>query len=188
MAKISGNEIKPGTVVEIDGELWAAVKSVSVKPGKGPAYNQVELKNLRDGRKLNNRFGTDDRVDEADLQYRDFQYLYREGENLVFMDNESYEQITLAEDFVGERAAFLQDNMKVSLRMHGETPVGIKLPDTAALLVTEADPHLRGQTAASSYKSATLENGLKIQVPAFIEAGVRVIVDTNTVAYVKRAE
>ncbi len=188
MAKISGVEIKPGTVVEIGGELWAAVKSVSVKPGKGPAYNQVELKNVRDGRKLNHRFGTDDRVDVADLEYRDFQYLYKEGGNLVFMDSESYEQITLAADFVGERAAFLQDNMQVTLRLHGEAPIGIRLPDTAVLLVTEADPHLRGQTAASSYKSALLENGLKIQVPAFIEAGVRVVVDTNEVAYVKRAE
>ena len=127
MAKISGNDIKPGTVVEIDGELWAAVKSVSVKPGKGPAYNQVELKNIRDGRKLNNRFGTDDRVNEAELEYRDFEFLYREGGNLVLMDNLTYDQILLAEDFVGERAAFLQDNMKVTVRLHASVDRGRNL-------------------------------------------------------------
>ena len=104
--KINGNEIRPGMVIEYDGGLWAAVKSVAVKPGKGPAYNQVELKNLIDGRKLNNRFGSDERVELARVENKDFQYLYREGENLVFMNMDTYDQIMLNEEFVGERAAF----------------------------------------------------------------------------------
>ena len=124
--KISGNEIRPGSVIEYDGSLWAAVKTQTVKPGKGPAYNQVELKNLIDGRKLNNRFGTDERVEAAEILRRDFQFLYREGDMLVFMNTETYDQISLAEDFVGERAAFLQDGMMVTVQLHGETPIGIR--------------------------------------------------------------
>src|SRR5688500_13926534 len=105
--KINGNEVRPGNVIEHDGSLWVAVKSQAVKPGKGPAYNQVELKNLIDGRKLNNRFGSDERVERVRIDQKDFQYLYKEGDMLVFMDTDTYEQINLAEDFVGERAAFL---------------------------------------------------------------------------------
>jgi elongation factor P len=188
MAKINGNEIRPGMVIEYDGSLWLAVKSMAVKPGKGPAYNQVELKNLIDGRKLNNRFGSDERVERTRLEQKDFQYLYRQGDSLVFMDTDTYEQLELPEDFVGERAAFLQDGMTVSLEMHEERPIGVKLPDQVVLQVTEADPVVKGQTAASSYKPARLENGLRLMVPPFITAGERVVVDTNEVAYVRRAE
>jgi elongation factor P len=188
MAKISGNEIRPGLMIEYDGGLWAVVKTVTVKPGKGPAYNQAELKNVRDGRKLNNRFSTDERVEEVKLEFRDFQYLYRDGDDLVFMNSESFEQMTLAADFVGERAAFLQDNMQVTLRMHEETPISIKLPDQVVLEIVEADPVIKGQSASSSYKRAKLENGLDILVPPFITAGERVVVDTNEVTYLRRAE
>jgi elongation factor P len=186
--KINGNELRPGAVIEHDGSLWVAVKTQTVKPGKGPAYNQVELKNLIDGRKLNNRFGSDEKVEQTHLDFREFQYLYREGEMLVFMDNDSYEQISLAEDFVGERAAFLQDGMTVTLRLHGERPVSIALPDQVILAITEAEPTLKGQTAASSYKPALLENGLRVMVPPFVSVGERIVVDTNEVAYVRRAE
>jgi len=188
MAKISGNEIRPGLMIEYDGGLWAVVKTVTVKPGKGPAYNQAELKNVRDGRKLNNRFSTDERVEEVKLEFRDFQYLYRDGDDLVFMNSESFEQMTLAADFVGERAAFLQDNMQVTLRMHEEAPISIKLPDQVVLEIVEADPVIKGQSASSSYKRAKLENGLDILVPPFITAGERVVVDTNEVTYLRRAE
>ncbi|RAI34387.1 elongation factor P, partial [Rhodoplanes roseus] len=123
--KISGNDIRPGNVIEYDGTLWVAVKTNKVKPGKGPAYNQVELKNLIDGRKLNNRFGSDEKVERARIETKDFQFLYKDGDVLVFMDSESYEQINLAEEFVGERAAFLQDGMTVTLEMHEEKPIGI---------------------------------------------------------------
>jgi elongation factor P len=188
MAKINGNEIRPGMVIEYDNSLWAAVKTMAVKPGKGPAYNQVELKNLIDGRKLNNRFGSDERVERARLEQKDFQFLYRQGESLVFMDTDNYEQLELSEEFVGERSAFLQDGMQVTLEMHDERPIGIKLPDQVVLAVTEADPVVRGQTASSSYKPARLENGLRVMVPPFITAGERVVVDTNEVTYIRRAE
>jgi len=186
--KINGNEIRPGMVIEYDGSLWIAVKSMAVKPGKGPAYNQVELKNLIDGRKLNNRFGSDERVERAHLEQKDFQYLYREGDKLVFMDLDTYEQIQLPEDFVGERTAFLQDGMKVTLEMHEERPIGIKLPDQVVLKIVAADAVVKGQTASSSYKPAKLENGLRILVPPFIAAGEKVVVDTNEITYVRRAE
>jgi len=186
--KISGNEIRPGSVIEYDGSLWAVVKTQTVKPGKGPAYNQAELKNLIDGRKLNNRFGTDERVEAAEILRRDFQFLYREGDMLVFMNTETFDQISLAEDFVGERAAFLQDGMMVTLQLHGETPIGIQLPQQVTLKITEAEPTLKGQTAASSYKPAMLENGVRVMVPPFVSAGERIVVDTAEVAYIRRAE
>ena len=186
--KINGNEIRPGMVIEHDGSLWAAVKAMAVKPGKGPAYNQVELKNLIDGRKLNNRFGSDERVERVRLEQKDFQFLYKQGDALVFMDLDTYDQIELPEEFVGERSAFLQDGMKVTLEMHDERAIGIKLPDQVTLEVVEADAAVRGQTAASSYKPAKLENGVKVMVPPFIVTGEKVVVDTNELTYIRRAE
>jgi elongation factor P len=188
MMKISGNDVRPGSVIEHDGSLWMAVKAQTVKPGKGPAYNQVELKNLIDGRKLNNRFGTDERVEAVEILRRDFQFLFKEGDMLVFMNTETYDQISLAEDFVGERAAFLQDGMMVQVQLHGETPIGVSLPQQVTLAITDAEPTIKGQTAASSYKPATLENGVRVMVPPFVTAGERIVVDTAEVAYVRRAE
>ncbi len=188
MAKISGGDIRPGMVIEHDGSLWAAVKTMAVKPGKGPAYNQVELKNLLDGRKLNQRFATDAKVEETHVERRAFQFLYRQGEQLVFMDSSTYDQIELHEEFVGERATFLQDGMTVQVQMHQDRPIGIKLPEHVVLEVVEADAHIKGQTAASSYKGAKLENGLRVMVPPFISAGEKVVVSTDEVSYVRRAE
>jgi elongation factor P len=188
MAKINGNEIRPGMVIEFEGSLWVAVKTMTVKPGKGPAYNQVELKNLLDGRKLNQRFGSDTRVEETHVERKNFQFLYRQGVNLVFMDTTSYDQIELAEDFVGERALFLQDGMTVTVELHQDRPIGIRLPEHVVLTVIEADAVIKGQTAASSYKPAKLENGLRVLVPPFVAAGEKVVVDTNAVTYVRRAD
>jgi len=188
MAKISGSEVRPGMVVEHDGAPWVAVKSAAVKPGKGPAYNQVELKNLIDGRKLNHRFGADERVEQTHVERKDFQFLYRQGDELVFMDTDTYDQISLPEDFVGERAAFLQDGMTVNVQLHQERPIGIRLPEHVVLEVVEADAVIKGQTAASSYKRARLENGLRLMVPPFVTAGEKVVVDTNEIAYVRRAD
>jgi elongation factor P len=188
MAKISGSDIRPGMVIEHDGSIWAAVKTMAVKPGKGPAYNQVELKNLIDGRKLNQRFGSDARVEETHVERRQFQFLYRQGNKLVFMDNESYEQIELDEDFVGERTAFLQEGMTVQVQMHQDRPIGIKLPESVVLEVVEADAVIKGQTAASSYKPAKLENGLRLMVPPFVSAGEKVVVSTDEVTYLRRAD
>ena len=188
MAKISGSDIRPGMVIEYDGSLWAAVKTGAVKPGKGPAYNQVELKNLLDGRKLNQRFGSSDRVEETEVERRQFQFLSRQDEQLMFMDTASYDQIELAAEFIGDRAAFLQDGMMVQVQLHQERPIGITLPDTVILEVVEADASIKGQTAASSYKPAKLENGLRVLVPPFVSAGEKIIVNTDEVTYVKRAD
>ncbi|WP_108658866.1 elongation factor P [Acuticoccus kandeliae] len=186
--KINGNEIRPGNVLEHQGTLWAAVKVQHVKPGKGGAFAQVELKNLLDGRKLNERFRSADSVERVRLEQKDFQFLYEQGDNLVFMDTSSYEQLELAKDFVGDRAAFLQDGMMVTVEMYEEKPIGISLPQHVTLEITEADAVVKGQTASSSYKPAVLENGVKVMVPPFIEAGERIIVDTEEVAYVRRAD
>ncbi|MEL6201465.1 MAG: elongation factor P [Pseudomonadota bacterium] len=186
--KINGNEIKPGNVLEHDGGLWVAVKTAHVKPGKGGAFAQVELKNLIDGRKLNERFRANETVERVRLEQKDFQYLYEEGDSLVFMDNESYEQLELQKDFVGERAAFLQDGMIVTVEMHEERPIGVKLPDTVVLAVAETEAVVKGQTAASSYKPATMENGVRVMVPPFITADEKIVVDTNELTYVKRAD
>jgi elongation factor P len=188
MAKINGNEIRPGTVIEHQGGLWAAVKTNTVKPGKGGAYNQVELKNLVTGTKLNERFRSDEKVEQTRLDLKDFSFLYEQGEQLVFMDTESYEQLELNKDFVGDRAAFLQDGMMVTVQLYNDKPIGVSLPDYVTLAITQADPVVKGQTAASSYKPALLENGIRVLVPPFIEAGERIVVDTNEISYVRRAD
>jgi len=188
MSKIAGNEIRPGTLIEFDGGLWLAVKTQAVKPGKGGAYNQVELKNIINGTKLNQRFRADEAVDEIYLEKKDYQFLYASGDMLTFMDTQSYEQIELQRDFIGERAQFLQDGMKVMVTSHEGRPLGVQMPAHVTLTVTEADPVLKGGTAAPSYKNAVLENGLKILVPPFIDPGAKVVVSTEDGTYVKRAE
>jgi elongation factor P len=188
MAKISGNEVRPGTMIEHQGRLWMAVKSQSVKPGKGGAYNQVELKDIESGTKLNERFRSSEMVEEIHLDKKDFQFLYASGDMLTFMDMENYEQIELASDFVGDQAQFLQDGMKTLVQLYDGKPIGIKLPVQVTLIIAEADPVLKGGTAAPSYKTAVLENGLKIQVPPFIGVGEKIIVSTEDGAYVRRAD
>lgn len=186
--KINGNEIRPGNLIEHNGGLWAAVKLQHVKPGKGGAFAQVELKNLIDGTKLNQRFRSSETVEKIRLEQEEYQYLYAEGDMLVFMNQKNYEQIELPTDFIGERAAFLQDNMTVTLETYEERPIGISLPDHVTLEIVETEPVLKGQTATSSYKPAKLENGLRVMVPPFIGTGDKIIVDTNEVTYLKRAE
>jgi len=186
--KINGNQIRPGNVIEHKSGLWVAVKTQAVKPGKGGAFNQVELKNVIDGTKLNERFRADETVERARIETKDYQYLYAEGDRLVFMDSDSYEQIELAVAFVGERSAFLQDGMTVSVQSHDNTPIGIELPEHVTLTVSETEPTLKGQTASSSYKPAKLDNGVRVMVPPFVSTGERIVVDTNEVTYVRRAD
>ncbi len=186
--KINGNEIKPGNVLLHQDTLWAVVKSQHVKPGKGGAFAQVEMKNLIDGRKLNERFRSEDKVERVRLEQKDFQYLYAQEDVLIFMDTETYEQLELQSEFVGERAAFLQDGMMVTVEMHEEKPIGISLPQFVTLQITEADGVVKGQTQSSSYKPALLENGVRVLVPPFITAGEKIVVDTEAVEYVRRAE
>ncbi len=186
--KLNGNEIKPGHVLMHQDTLWAAVKVQHVKPGKGGAFAQVEMKNLIDGRKLNERFRATESVERVRLEQKDFQFLYEEGDMLVFMDNETYEQLELQKEFVGERAAFLQDGMTVTVELHEEKPIGISLPTHVTLEIVEADAVVKGQTQSSSYKPAVLENGVRCMVPPFITSGEKIVVDTDSVEYVRRAE
>jgi len=186
--KIAGNEIKPGAVIEHDATLWDAVKSQAVKPGKGGAYNQVELKNLFDGRKLNERFRSAESVESIELDFKAYTFLFEAGEMLTFMDKETFDQIEISKDFVGERAAFLSDGMDVKVESYEGKPISIKLPVQVLQTVVETDPAVKGQTAAPSYKPAILDNGLKVMVPPFIDVGSRIIVSTDDVLYVKRAE
>ena len=185
--KINGNEIRPGNVIEHQDTIWAAVKVQAVKPGKGPAYAQVELKNLIDGRKLNERFRAAETVERVRLEQKDYQFLYDQGETLVFMDTETYEQLELQSDFVGDRKAFLQESMTVTVESYDGRPIGISLPDQVVLEVVEADAVVKGQTASSSYKPAVMDNGVKVMVPPFITAGEKIVVDTNELTYLRRA-
>lgn len=189
MGKVAGNEVRPGMVIELNGSIWTVVKTQSVKPGKGGTYNQVELKNVLAGGKLNERFRASEAVEEVYLEKRDYNYLFTNGDMITFMDVETYEQIEVEADFVGEdRAQFLQDGMKVILQFYNEKPISITIPNSVVMTVTEADGVMKGGTAAPSYKGATLENGMRIQVPPFINVGEKIIVSTEDATYVRRAE
>ena len=187
--KINGNAIKPGNVIQHDGGLWVAVKTAHVKPGKGGAFAQVELKNLIDGRKLNERFRSSDTVERVTLEQKDFQYLYEQGDALVFMDQTTYDQIELQKDFVGEdQVRFLHDGMLVTLEFHEERPIGIELPESVVLEVVETEPTVKGQTASSSYKPAKASNGMRIMIPPYMAEGERILVSTETGEYLRRAD
>ncbi|HEY2179721.1 MAG TPA: elongation factor P [Caulobacteraceae bacterium] len=187
--KINGNAIKPGNVIQHDGGLWVAVKTAHVKPGKGGAFAQVELKNLLDGRKLNERFRSSDTVERVTLEQKEFQYLYEQGDSLVFMDQRTYDQIELNKDFVGEdQIRFLHDGMQVTLEFHEERPIGIELPESVVLQVVETEPTVKGQTASSSYKPAKASNGMRIMIPPYMGEGERILVSTETGEYLRRAD
>ncbi|MBC7985221.1 MAG: elongation factor P [Sphingomonadaceae bacterium] len=186
--KISGVDIRPGNIIEYEKGLWKATKIQHTQPGKGGAYMQVEMKNLIDGRKNNVRFRSAETVEKVRLDTRDFQFLYAEGEGLVFMDKESYEQVTLPRDLVGDAAAFLTDGMNVMLELYEERPISVALPDHVEAVIVEADAVVKGQTASSSYKPAILDNGVRVMVPPHIQSGTRIIVDVYAQEYVKKAE
>ena len=186
--KINGNDIRPGNVIEHKDALWIAVKTQHVKPGKGPAYAQVELKNALNGSKLNERFRSSETVERVRLEQKDYQFLFAEDDMLTFMDTKTYDQIQIPTDFLGDRAAFLQDGMQVTVESYEEKPIGVKIPDQVTLEVVEADPVVKGQTAASSYKPAKLENGVRVMVPPFVEAGEHIVIDTNELTYLRRGD
>jgi len=187
--KINGNAIRPGMVIEHQGRLWRAVKIQHTQPGKGGAYLQVELKDIQSGTKLNERFRSSETVERARLEQRENQYLYEDGGMYTFMDNETYEQINMTADMIGEdQIPYLQESMIVIVESHEGSPLGVQLPDTVVLEVTEADAVVKGQTASSSYKPAMLDNGIKTQVPPHIEAGTRIVVNTADGSYVERAK
>ncbi len=187
--KIDGNTIRPGMVLEHKGSLWRAIKTEHTQPGKGGAYLQVELKDIRSGSKLNERFRSSEKVERATLEQREYQYLYPEDSSFTFMDTENYEQVSLDLHFIGEdQAKFLQDGMNVMIESHEGVPIGLKLPDTITAEVIEADAVVKGQTASSSFKPAILDNGLKVMVPPHIEAGTRIIIRTIDCTYSERAK
>ena len=175
--KIDGNAIRPGYVLEHKDRLWMVVKAEHVKPGKGPAYQQVELKDLIDGTKLNERFRASETVERVRLEEKEFQFLYEEDEQLNLMDQETFEQMTIEKDLLGDSLPFLQEGMALTVQTYEGRPLMVQLPETAVLEVVEADPVVKGQTAAASYKPAVLENGVRIMVPPHIEAGTRVVVN-----------
>lgn len=186
--KVNGNEIRPGNIIQHKGSLWVAVKTQHVKPGKGGAFVQIELKNVINATKLNERFRSSETVDRVRLEQRDYQFLFESDGMVSFMDIENYEQIELTKDFIGERAVFLQDGMKVVMESFEDRVIRVSLPDQVTLEVTETEPTIKGQTASSSYKPAMLENGARTMVPPFIGVGEKVVIDTNEVSYLRRAE
>ena len=186
--KINGNAIRPGNIIEHKGRLMRAVKLQQVKPGKGGAFAQIELKDIRDGTKMNERFRADESVERVRLDQVDYQFLFADGDMLTFMHLETFEQIELNADLVGEPLPFLQENMEVTIELYEEEPISISLPESVVLEVTEADAVVKGQTASSSYKPAMLENGVKVMVPPHIEAGTKVVVNTAEGTYMERAK
>ena len=186
--KISGVDIRPGNIIEYEGGIWRAVKIQHTQPGKGGAYMQVEMKNLIDGRKTNVRFRSAETVERVRLDTKDFQFLYHDGDSLVFMDKDTYEQVQLPEDLIGEPAAFLQDGMDVIMELHEERPISVQLPDTVEATIVEADAVVKGQTASSSYKPALLDNGVRVMVPPHISSGTKIVVDVYERTYVRRAD
>lgn len=187
--KINGNAVRPGMVIEHQDRLWRAVKIQHTQPGKGGAYLQVELRGVRDGTKLNERFRSSETVERVRLDQKDYQYLFADGDMYTFMDNETYDQITLNAELIGEdQIPFLQESMIVTVESHEDDPIGVQLPDHVTLEVTEADAVVKGQTASSSYKPAVLENGIKTLVPPHIGTGTRIVVNTADASYVERAK
>ena len=186
--KISGVDIRPGNIIEYEGGLWRAVKIQHTQPGKGGAYMQVELKNLIDGRKNNVRFRSAETVERVRLDTRDFQFLFADGDQLTFMDKESYDQVALARDVLGDAAEFLQDGMDVVMELYDERPISVQLPDTVEAEIVQADAVVKGQTASSSFKPAVLDNGVRVMVPPHVSSGTRIVVDVYSREYVKRAD
>ena len=184
--KISANEIKPGMYLEYKDDLWEVLKTKHVKPGKGGAFNQVEMKSLNKNTKLNERFRSNDTVEKASIDEIKYSYLYDDGNNYFFMDSKTFEQINVDKKILGEKGNFLSENLEVNINIYNEKPISIQLPNQINCKVDTTDVALKGQTVSSSYKPAVLENGIKIQVPPFIESGDIIIVDTRTIEYVKK--
>lgn len=187
MPKINGNEIRPGNVLEHNGGLWAAVKVDHVKPGKGGAFAQVELKNLRNGSKLNERFRSADKVEKVRLEQKDQQFLYEDTGMLVLMDTDTYDQVQLSAELLGDRRPFLQDGMMVVVEYYEEEAINAALPQKVTCKIAETEPVVKGQTAANSFKPAILDNGVKVSVPPFVGQDEDIIVNTETFEYVERA-
>jgi elongation factor P len=184
--KINAGEIRVGMLLEYKNDLWQVLKTQHVKPGKGGAFAQVEMKSLNKNTKLNERFRSSETVEKASLEETTFSYLYSDEVNYFFMDPKTFEQIQIKKDIVGDKGKLLTENLEVSVSFYNENPISIELPNQVQCKIDTTDVALKGQTVSSSYKPATLDNGLNIQVPPFIEAGDEVIVDTRSLEYIKK--
>ena len=185
--KISASEIKPGSIIEHKNDLWRCLKSQAVKPGKGGAFNQVELKSITKGTKLNERFRSSETIEKSSLEERDFQYLYSEKDNLVFMDSKNFEQINVSKNIIGDDEKILKENMEVKIEFYEDKPLIVILPKNADYEILETEVAVKRQTASSSYKPAVIQNNVKIQVPPFINQGDIVSIDCQSKEYIKKA-
>ena len=184
--KILGNEIKPGMIIEHKDDLWEILKTQHVKPGKGGAFNQVEMKSVNNNTKLNERFRSSDAVEKASLEEQKFNFLYEDETDYYFINQKSFEQTNIKKKVVGQKGKFLKESLEVIINFYNENPLSVNLPNQIQCKIDTTDAALKRQTVSSSYKPAVLDNGLKIQVPPFIESGDIILVDTRTIEYVKK--
>jgi len=184
--KINAGEIRVGMLLEYKNDLWQVLKTQHVKPGKGGAFAQVEMKSVGKNTKLNERFRSSENVEKASLVETNFNYLYADENNYFFMDPKTFEQTEIKKEIIGDKGKLLTENLEVSISFYNENPISIDLPNQVTCKIETTDVALKGQTVSSSYKPATLENGLSIQVPPFIESGDEIIVDTRTLEYIKK--
>ena len=184
--KINANEIKPGMIIEHKNDYWNVLKTQHVKPGKGGAFNQVELKSVIKGTKLNERFRSNETVEKAELNEKKFNFLYFDGNNCHFMDATTFEQVEISKELAGEQYKLLKENLEVTISFMEEKPLSIELPKNIECVIETTDAAIKNQTASSSYKPAVLDCGLKVNVPPFIESGEKIVIDTRTLEYVKR--
>jgi elongation factor P len=186
--KINAINIRVGNLIEYNGKLWSVQKTMHTQPGKGGAYMQVEMKDIREGTKNNVRFRSSETVEKIQLEQREYSYLYDNEDNIEVMDKVSFEQISLSKSLVGDRLPFLQDSMDITVEYYGDVPITVVFPETIVLSVSTCEPVVKGQTAASSYKPAVLENGVRIMVPPFINQGDKVLVKIESQEYMERAK
>ena len=184
--KLYASEIRVGMLIEYKNDLWQVLKTQHVKPGKGGAFAQVEMKSVNKNTKLNERFRSSESVEKASLDETKFNYLYDDETDYHFMDPKSYEQINIKKDTIGEKGKMLTENLEVSISFYNEKPLTVELPNQVTCTIDTTDVALKGQTVSSSYKPAILDNGINIQVPPFIESGDKIIVDTRTMEYIKK--
>ncbi len=186
--KINAIDLKPGNVLEHQNKLWLVVKRDLVQPGKGGAFTVLEIRDLRSGNKSTERFRTQETVERVRLDEKEMQFLYMEGDQATLMDNDTFEQVSVPRDLIGDPADFLQDGMVCKVMLHEGTPLSVEIPPSVIMQVVEADPVVRGQTASSSYKPGRLENGRRVMLPPFVETGTRIVVNTADGSYVERAK
>jgi elongation factor P len=186
--KINAIDIKPGNVLEHSGRLWLVLKRELIQPGKGGAFAQVEMRDLKTGTKTNERYRTQETVERVSLDEKEMQFLYFDGDHATFMDNDTFEQITVDRELIGEPADFLKDGMICTIQLYEGTPMSVTLPQSVVMTVVEADPVVKGQTASSSYKPGKLDNGRRVMIPPHIGAGTKIVVNTGDGTYIERAK